>query len=186
MIVRVPIIAAQWYPIFRRSAGQIILRKVGPIDWSCVVIAEHGNATDKAAPSQHFRRGKADPAATNDDEALGSSSGRNRCRLLFLAGDRDPALTLFDLPAVNRTQCRRRQRFTGREAEAGMMPGTANSVAHDQAFGERSMIVRAMGGDCRNFAAVPHQEDFLTADMTGKHLTFHKSRSLDALREVEP
>ncbi len=45
------------------------------------------------------------------------------------------------------------------------MPGTADTRAIDEAFGERAVIMAAMGVDGENLRARTHQQHFFVADM---------------------
>ncbi len=88
---------------------------------------------------------------------------------LDLRADDNLAAALLDPPAGERAERRRGQRIAGRQIETGMMPGTADGVADHQPVGERPMIMRAMGRDRGDFAAVAHQQHVLVADMARQH-----------------
>jgi hypothetical protein len=53
----------------------------------------------------------------------------------------------------------------GAQIETGVMPGTADALGRHQPFGERAMIMAAMGVDRENPGARTHQQDFFIADM---------------------
>jgi hypothetical protein len=71
----------------------------------------------------------------------------------------------LDLPDRQRIESRRVRRLTRPHVETGMMPRAADGLAVDEAFGERPMVVAAMGIDRKDVRARTHQKHVLIADM---------------------
>ena len=91
---------------------------------------------------------------------------------------------MLDRPAIKRAKGWSSHRFSGAEIETGMMPGTADRGADHDAFGERPVIVGAVGAHSEDVRAPPDQQDLLGADMAGQHATLPELGKVDALREV--
>jgi hypothetical protein len=174
LVLGVPAVLAQRHPVFRRRAGEIVLRQIGPIDGRGRVIAQHGDGAGVTAPPQHLGAGKAGCAAADDDDAFARRSGRLWRGPILLSADKNLAAAFLDLPARQRTERGRRERFAGRQIETSMMPGAADGVADHQSFGERPVIMRALGGNRRHLAAVAHQHHLVAADVARQHLAFGK------------
>jgi hypothetical protein len=75
------------------------------------------------------------------------------------------------------------QRFAAAQAEAGVMPGTADGLARDESFGEGPAIMRAMCIDGEKRAAGIYQQDGLVPDMA-KQLSIRQLGARDARSEV--
>ena len=60
-------------------------------------------------------------------------------------------------------------RLAGTQIETGVMPGTADALALDDAIGKRTVIVAAMRVDGENLVACAHQQHFVVADMSEQH-----------------
>jgi hypothetical protein len=71
-----------------------------------------------------------------------------------------------DLVAGHRVERRRAQSFACPKAEAGMVPGTANGIVHDQPLGERAPVMAAGGADREHLGTAPHKDDRLAVDVT--------------------
>ncbi len=56
------------------------------------------------------------------------------------------------------------QRFTRTNVETGVMPGAAHGLTGRQAFGERAVVVTAIGSNCEEFAAPAQQHDVVVID----------------------
>src|SRR5262249_36198774 len=130
-------------------AGEIILREVRPVDGRSVVVAEHHNAPAILRTPEHFRSGKARRASSDDDDPLrrrpaGLFAGRRRRALV---SDEDLAAALLHRPAVEGAEGGRPQGLAGPDIETGVMPRTPNGAAGPDAFGERPVIVGAVGAD---------------------------------------
>jgi hypothetical protein len=93
---------------------------------------------------------------------------------LLLIAHKDTAVSQLDLPPGNRTQCGSVQRFTGSQAEAGVMPRTAYRVIDEETFRERAAIMRAGGADRENFIAPAGEQHGLLADVSQQHLAIGK------------
>src|SRR6185295_7406598 len=108
-----------------------------------------------------------------DDHDLAGCIGRGPClraRLFTLFPNEDATVLLLDLPDCNRTKRRRPGGFAGAQVETGVMPGTTDALAGNEAFRERPVVMAAMGADRKDFGARTHQHDFIFADMAEQHL----------------
>ena len=116
-------------PFLGRGAGEIVFRQVRAIIGRRVVRAHDRDTAAKSLAAQHLGRGIARRPAADDDEALGRSDRRLRFRRHAPFGPRhlfvneDAPVAAFDAPARSRGQCRRRQRFSGAQVEAGARAG---------------------------------------------------------------
>src|SRR5262249_26453835 len=70
--------------------------------------------------------------------------------------------------------------------EAGVMQRTADRVADDEAFGERSVVVRAMRADGTHPIAAAHDHDVSVADAAEKRLALRQRVERNALSEIGP
>jgi hypothetical protein len=69
-VLSVEVGVAKRHPLFRRVAGEVILRQIGPIDGRRIVVAQHHDAALELLTAQHLRRGKTGRAAADDDDPL--------------------------------------------------------------------------------------------------------------------
>src|SRR5439155_1508426 len=67
---------------------------------------------------------------------------------------------------VQRVERRRAQSFACTKAEAGVVPGTADGIVHDQPLGERTPVMAAGSADREHLGAAPHEDDRLAVDVT--------------------
>ena len=74
-------------------------------------------------------------------------------------------------PACDRIQRRRAQGFTGAQTETRVMPGTTHRVVDDEALGEWSVIVRAIGADGEQGLATAHEDRLFGFDAPEDHPT---------------
>src|SRR5262249_6293166 len=82
--------------------------------------------------------------------------------------DKNTVAALFDFPAIDGAQGRRTRRFACALIETGMMPRTAHAAVDNEAVRKRTVIMAAMRTDGEDFAARPHQQNLVVADMTEK------------------
>ena len=78
----------------------------------------------------------------------------------------DPAVSLLDLPAGERVHGRCLNGFAAAKIETGVMPGAPYAVPDYEPFGERPVIMAAIGSDCENPGRAVYQQDLLVAHMT--------------------
>ena len=100
-----------------------------------------------------------------------------------LLRDEDAAVALFHPPAIDRAERRRALRLAAAQIETGVMPGAAHALAGHQAFGQRAMIMAAMGADGEYFAAAAHQQNLLIADVA-QQLVVDEIADGDALGQI--
>ena len=65
-----------------------------------------------------------------------------------------------------------------------MMPGAADGIAVDDAFGERAAVVRARRADREKIAADPREQDGLALRMTKKFAAVGDRRRVDARGQI--
>ena len=61
-----------------------------------------------------------------------------------------------------------------------MVPRAADRLTHEQAVGEGPVIMRAVGRNREELAALTHQQDLIITDVTGQHGSFGEVGSRDA------
>jgi hypothetical protein len=65
-----------------------------------------------------------------------------------------------------------------------MVPGAADRLADDQAFGQRPAIMRAFGANGEQLIAAPDKDHLLIIDMTFQHVTVGDRGELHAETEI--
>ena len=121
-------------------------------------------------------------ARSGDHHALGSDGGpwlRNREAL----PDANATALLLDAVAGNRI-APWPLRGTGAQIEPGMVPRTTDGAALDDAFRERTPIMRAGRADGADLARAPHQHDRLASRMAEERLAIFQLRGVDSGAEV--
>ena len=90
-------------------------------------------------------------------------------RLWHLVSHEDLVAGAFHAPARDGVEGGRTQRLAGFEAETGVVPRASNRVAHDEAFGKRTVIVRAMRADREESIAGASQKNMILSDVPEDH-----------------
>ena len=90
--------------------------------------------------------------------------GFARRPLAFFA-DEDAAVSLLDVPDVQRVEGGSADRFAGAQVKAGMMPGTPDGAVSNETVDERSVVVAAVRIDGENLGPFAHQQNLLVAHM---------------------
>jgi hypothetical protein len=76
-----------------------------------------------------------------------------------LLADEDPVVNSFHMPARYRVERGGTQRFSGTEAETGMMQRTSQSVSNNEAFRKLSVVMRAACANRKELVTSAHQDD---------------------------
>ena len=142
----VPVVAAEGHPLLGRAACEVVLRGVGAVVRGGRSGAHPGDRAREAAATEHLGGREAGGAAAQDDAGRARAHGTRRGRRL-LADHEESVASLRDLEACERGERGRADRVARAQIEAGVVPGAADSVAVDRAFGERAAVVRAGGAD---------------------------------------
>ena len=155
---------SQRNPVVLRGACEEVLGEIRTVIGRRVVRADHDQRTFVAVATEHVCGGRAG-AASADDEDRGERGLRPRAspRALRAAfGEFFPHESRIadplDPPAGDRMERGRTQRFTGPETETRAMPRTPHGVTHDQAVGERSVVVRTVRANREEVSTLPHQD----------------------------
>jgi hypothetical protein len=190
VVLRVELWSAKRDPLFRRRAGEIVLRQVGPVIGNGTLTADHRDRPIVALAAQHLRGGVPRGASTDNHHRAWCPLRVRR----FLRGDelvrldlgRDEyfSIALFDSPACDRLERRRAQRLTGAEAETGVMPRTADGVANEKPFGEWSTVVRTRRPDGEDLASLARDEHWLAVRVPREHAAVGQRLECDAEQEV--
>jgi hypothetical protein len=106
-------------------------------------------------------------------------------RLDFLA-HKCFAVAPFHSPARHRVEGWRRQRFTGAQAEAAVVPRASHGFADDQSFCQRTAVVRAGRPDGKQLIPAPREQHGIVADMPADHAAVDKAAQCNPLREIGP
>ena len=156
----------EWQPTLLGRAREIILRKIRAIVRRCGIGAEHRDRAGESAAPRASRRPRCRPRLrrrsprasrrTTESQRVRPRSGVAPSVCLDLARHDHRVAAALHRPARHGTQCRRAERLSGAQAEARVMPWTANGLAHDQPLAERTAVVRARGADCEDL--VPRRE----------------------------
>ena len=134
-------------PVFRRVAGEIVLRAVRPVVGSGVVGGQQRDAAGEALAPKHLGGRECGGAAAHDHHALGIFARAWRLARAASIGRRDLfahaglSVALVHAPARHRIERRRSDRLAGAQAEAGMVPRAAHGVVDRQSLGERPAVV---------------------------------------------
>ncbi len=112
------------------------------------------------------------------------SGSRGHGRLRHLVSHEDLVADAFHAPARDGVEGRRTQRLAGFEAETGVVPGASNRVAHDEAFGKRTVVVRAMRADREQSIAGARQKNLILPDLPEDHAPIGNGVGLYATRQV--
>jgi hypothetical protein len=65
-----------------------------------------------------------------------------------------------------------------------MMQGTAHGIAHDQTFREQAAIVRAVGGNGKEFITPADQGQFFTVGLARRHLAIEEIANRNSSFEI--
>jgi hypothetical protein len=103
--------------------------------------------------------------------------------LLALAAHENPIAFVLDLPDRERIESRSARGVTGSQIETGVVPGTADAFAVDEALGEWAMIMAAMGVDREYLRSRAHQQHVVVADMAQQDCAREIGQP-DPLREI--
>lgn len=76
------------------------------------------------------------------------------------------------------------QRFSGLEAETGVMPGTPHGVSDHQPVRERTAVMGTGGADRKEVIAALHQQHDLFSNVARQHAPVGKAIDRNALRKV--
>src|SRR5262249_7522178 len=123
------------------------------------------------SPARLAAGGETGGAAADDDDRRRltrrpARDGRNSRRQLLANGD--DAAAALDTPARERIERRRARRVARREIEACVMEWTSNRVADDEAFRQRSAVMRAGRPDGEEPTAAAHEHDLIVAHASGQ------------------
>src|SRR6267142_456628 len=110
-------------------------------------------------PPEHIGGGQARGASTHTADPAGriDNPPRPQFGLIALLPDENPITFPLDLPDRERVQGRSARGLPSAQIETGMVPGTADAFAGHEPFGERTVIVAAVGVDGENFRARTYQ-----------------------------
>ncbi len=96
------------------------------------------------------------------------------------------AVALLDAPATDRIERRRPQRRSGPQAEAGVVPGTADRVLDQHPVAQWTMIMSALGADREQLLAAPRQQHRFARGMTQQHAAVGNVREGHTEHQVGP
>jgi len=90
----------------------------------------------------------------------------------------------FRAPARKGIEGWRPEGITGGEIEAGVMEWTSNRLSNQDAFGERSAVMRALCAHSEELFGAMNQQHIVVADATGKNLSLRNRFHRDALCQI--
>src|SRR5450759_3025979 len=172
-------------PILWCLTGKVILGQIRSINRCSGVTAQHHNAAAKLPPPQHLGRGKASGATTNNDylvRRISRAFGAPRRLLTFLM-NKDPAISLLDLPAVESAYGRHADGFAAAHIETRVVPGASNGIPDYEPFFDRSVVMAALGCNGENLGPALNKQDFLVAHMP-QEFSIGKLSKRNALGQV--
>ncbi len=173
--------------LLERRARQVALGKIGAVNGHRSIGTQHRDAAGMALSPERFRRGIARGAATHDHDGLrraGVCRAPRWSTARELRANVRRGVPLFDKPAGYRLQRRRAKRLTGTQAEAGVMPGTAHRLVHQQPVPERGAIVGADGPDREQCGPAPHEQHRFAVRVPEQHGPIGEARERHAPGEV--
>src|SRR5581483_7675615 len=103
-----------------------------------------------------------------------------------LSGDVHAPVPFFDLEALNPGEGGRLNGLARSQVEARVVPRAANGFSDDEAFRERSAVVRARRSDGEDFAPAAHEDDGLSVALPEKRLSFDNVGLGNAFLEIGP
>ena len=177
-------------PLFRRVAGQIVLGQVGPINGRRILTAQHDDATFIVLAPQLLGGGEARRPAADDHDLRRrsvlrhSASSRYRRWRFLLGAHEDLAVAHFGRPARDRAERRSVQGFPGPQAEARVVPRTANGVVDHDALRQRAAVMRTRGADREELIAAAREQHGFVSDMAGEHLAVGQLLHCDTQGQV--
>ena len=148
---------------------QKILRDIGAIVGSGLVGIHDRNRAFVSLGAQRGGRAVPGRAAADDEHRFGRRTAAGPCPRWCggLARHPDLAVALLDDVAIEGSERGRTQRLPRAEAEAGVVPWTANRVADDQSLREWSAIVAARGADREPLPSCASEQDRLAINVSG-------------------
>jgi hypothetical protein len=91
----------------------------------------------------------------------------------------------LDTPTGNRVQRGRAQSLAGAKAKAGMVHRTAHGFAHNQAFDERRMVMRAKSAYGEQRAAIAKQDCIFCIDAPKDHPTIRQRLQRNPASQIQ-
>jgi hypothetical protein len=88
------------------------------------------------------------------------------------------------MPARYRVERGGTQRFSGTEAETGMMQRTSQSVSNNEAFRKLSVVMRAACANCKELVTSAHQDDIFAPYLTSGDRAFVKIANEHTLGKI--
>src|SRR5262249_33891760 len=105
---------------------------------------------------------------------------------LALARDENLLIAPFHGPARDGRQRWCANRFARAQAEAGVVPRTANFVAVDESLGERAAVVRASRADREELVAAANEEHGLAVGVTEQGLAVAHGAHVHSRAKIRP
>jgi len=96
------------------------------------------------------------------------------------------APALLDAPTRYRVERWGADNLSGGDAEARMMPGTADSVLDEETINKWSAVMSARRAESENLMAASDKQHRFTSGVTEKHGPIRNTRNLDPLSEIRP
>jgi len=146
----------------------------------------HRQLAQVALTSQGFGRGLG-CRATPDDHHGGEPTRHGVLRglpILGFAQDNQALAAALPVPTRDGVQRGRGQRLAGAQIETRVMPGTANGIAHQQAFGERTAVVRARRAHRKYLLAAFGQEYGFTLGVAQQQTAVFELTCVDPLSQI--
>src|SRR5215217_1865543 len=176
-------------PLLRGGARQIILGQIGPVVRGVWVGIEQCDGALVPFTSECLRGTVPGSSGAHDHDGLRTSRracsrGHPGAGLRQFAPNEYHVVLPLHLPAGHIVERGGPERLAGSEAEAGVMPGTTNGVAHQQAFRKGPAVMAAHRADGKPLLTPSGQQDRLFAHVARQQLPLGNAGDRNAGREI--
>ena len=162
-------------PVFGRGPRQVVLGEVRPVAGRVAVpstsVISPWNPRWRSSSATQFPAAPAPTMPTECGVAPARARGRTVPGLFSLPRTVTLPPAIETAYASTGLSAGARRASPGAQAEAGVVPGTPNGVADDEALGERPAVVAARRPDGEGLAPAPDEEDGLALDVPETRLS---------------
>ena len=171
-------------PFLRSCAREIIFGKIWAIVRQKFICADQRDRPLVTFAPQHFRRGTASCARTDDHHTRRRAFRFARRLLVYLASYEKTVAAFLDFPARNVAQRRRAYCFASAQIKASVVPRTAHRAIHHQTLCQWPAVMRASRANSENFFAASGCQNCFSKCVSQKHFPVRQFVDLASLFEI--